>query len=216
MKDDRKIKIIVVDDHPILLYGIVAALRKYDAHIEVAGSVSSGTELLDKLREGAHPDLILLDILMPGMSGIDVAELMQQEFPDINILMFSSEGNNETIIEAAQRGVKGFVTKTEPIETLINAIETVGHGYTFFGDDMARLIEIAHSEKRPEDSIFTPRELDVVVHCCDGLLSKEIADRLNISQRTVENHKANIFRKLGISTTVELVKYAIKAGIIKL
>lgn len=214
MAGPESIKILLVDDHPLMLLGIRSMLEGIPG-MEVAGTAASGTEGFEKAAT-LKPDVMMLDIFMPGMDGIELARHMRAEMPDIALLVLSSDTSAATLETLLSIGIDGFLPKTSPKETMVAAIRSVAAGYEFFGTDTARLIERIHLAKNSSDSLFTPRELDVIRLSCQGLQYKEIADHLGIKYLTVVTIKNNIFRKLGINNTVELVLYAIKKDLITL
>ncbi|MCR4825006.1 MAG: response regulator transcription factor [Bacteroidales bacterium] len=184
-----------------------------------------GLEVTDTARDGAdafekavrlRPDVMVFDIVMPVMSGIELARRMRAEQPDTALLALSSDSSVATLEPLLQIGIDGFLPKTADDRTIVDAIRSVAAGYEYFGTDIARLIERISLAKRASDTLFTPRELDVIRLSCKGLQYKEIADELGIKYLTVVTIKNNIFRKLGINNTVELVLYAIKKNLITL
>jgi len=211
-----KTNIIIVDDHKMFRMGIKLMLAEYE-DIEVVGEASNGNELLQML-EKTKPDLVLLDIIMPdGMDGIETARRLNNNYPDIKILMLSSENSRDVINELINIGINGFISKKacDGGAELANAIRSVVSGLEYFGRDITQILySVFVSRKAAGMPELTAREKEIIALCREGLQSKEIADRLIISTRTVDTHKNNIFRKLGINNTVELVRYAMKAGII--
>lgn len=209
-----KTRIIIADDHPIFLLGLRTMLEAEEG-IEVVSTAEDGEEAVRNILE-LRPDVAVLDIMMPRMSGTEAAAAIKASDPDIGILMLSADTTQSTVEHMLDIGVDGFISKFTTGREIVNAVKTVAEGYNYFGADIARIIERLHSAKNVGDSIFTPRELDVIRLSCEGLQYKEIADRLMIKTKTVDNIKANIFHKLGINNTVELVRYAIQKGIISL
>ena len=159
---------------------------------------------------------MLLDIVMPGMDGIELARRMREEQPDVALLVLSSDTSIATLDPLLHIGIDGFLPKTSDEHAMLAAIRSVADGYEYFGTDIARLIDRISFAKGASDSMFTPRELDVIRLSCKGLQYKEIAGELGIKYLTVVTIKNNIFRKLGINNTVELVLYAIKKELISL
>ena len=207
--------VFIVDDHQLFRMGTRLALNG-KMGIEIAGEAASGKELFAAL-EKQTPDIILLDIMLPDMSGVEIARKLKQEKPEIKVLMLSAEDPKTVIEEILEIGVEGYISKASPMEEVEYAIASVMNDLEYFGRDISKIIyEVITSKKKQtaEQPSFTPRELEIIQLCCDGFLSKEIAFRLEISYRTVENHKNNIFRKLGINNRVELAKYAIKYQLI--
>lgn len=205
-------RIVIVDDHPIFLTGLCRALGKYP-DIDIVGTGCDGTEALQLVAD-LNPDTLVLDIVMPKMNGIEVVRALREKGRDIHTLILSSDTAEDTIGTLVETGIDGFISKQSTEEDIVTAIRNVTAGYEYYGADIARLIKRVKNAKDVSDSIFTPRELDIVRLSCKGLEYKEIARELNIGMRTVETHKNNIFRKLGINNTVELVLYAIREGII--
>lgn len=209
-----KTRTIIADDHPMFLLGLRTMLEA-EGSVEVVATAEDGAEAVDKVRE-LEPEVALLDIMMPVMSGTEAATIIKNEYPDTGILMLSADTTQATVEQLLGIGVDGFISKFTTGREILNAVKTVAAGYNYFGADIATIIERLHSAKNVGDSIFTPRELDVIRLSCEGLQYKEIADRLMIKTKTVDNIKSNIFHKLGINNTVELVRYAIQKGIISL
>lgn len=209
-----KIRVLVVDDHPLMLIGISAMLQGVP-DIEVVGTASDGASAFEKAAE-LKPDVMLSDVVMPGMDGVELASRMRAELPDIALLMLSSDSSPATMEKLLRIGIDGFLPKTSDNATLVDAIRSVAAGYEYFGADTARLIERISTAKKASESLFTPREMDVIRLSCKGLQYKEIAGELGIKYLTVATIKNNIFNKLGINNTVELVLYAIKKNLITL
>lgn len=214
--DNKKIKLIIVDDHTLMRIGIKMSLTKYSPQIEIIAEASSADELFSTL-EHLTPDIILLDIAMPQVSGIEAAAKLRQSYEEIKILMLSAQTTENDICTLLQIGIDGFVSKQVPVDELAQAIFAIYDGETYYGKDVANIIRDIHNAQQYSKSFnFTDREMEVIKLCCEGLLSKEIAYKLNLSTRTVETHKSNIFKKMGINNSVELVRYAIHNGIIKI
>lgn len=211
----EKIKAIIVDDHPLIRMGIKMELTSTD-NICVVGEASSGLELL-KLLESTTPDIVLLDILMPEMSGIEAAKILKEKHSDIKILIISAESTEETITALIGLGVEGFISKNAKPNEIAKAITSIINGDNYYGDEFSNLLYKINNAKLDENTIeLTSRENEIVQLLCDGLSAKEIAAKLFITHRTVELHKENIFKKLGFRNSIELVKYAIKNKIVEI
>lgn len=210
------INVILVDDHPLMRLGVKASLMSYKDEINVAGEASSADELFSILPD-KKVDVVLLDIQMPGMSCEDAVRKLKKDFPKLKILILSSINEDEIIYRLIKVGIDGFVPKTTNIEKIKTAIRNVYSGLSYYGVDITKIMGRSNQDT-PSSSLaeLTEREKEVIVLCCDGLLSKEIASRLNISHRTVEMHKSNVFKKLGINNTIELLKWSIEHGFVKL
>ena len=208
------IRILICDDHPLMLFGIRSMLENRPGLV-VCGTARNGEEAFEQASL-LRPDVLLFDIVMPGMDGIELARRMRAELPDVALLVLSGDASAATLEPLLRIGIDGFLPKTAGDRTIEDAIRSVTSGYEYFGADIARLIERISLAERAADSLFTPRELDVIRLSCKGLQYKEIADELGIKYLTVVTIKNNIFRKLGINNTVELVLYAIKKNLITL
>lgn len=206
--------IALLDDHQLVRIGVATTLRNTKHTITI--SVATADELFDALHQGTPCDILLLDILLPGMNGIEVAKRMRNEYPKIKIIVLSVDSREYTLIQLLQIGIDGFVSKRGTQDEVVRAIDSVENGVPFYGRDIAILIRDISDAKlnKQNTAALTKRELEIIQACCDGLLGKEIAEKLNISLRAVNSHKTNIFNKLGISSSVELVRFAIEHGII--
>ena len=215
----KKIKIIIVDDHRLFRMGLKAIISAGHPDILVAGEAGCGKELFEILPT-TPADMVLLDINLPDMSGVEIASCLRYHYPNIKILAVSAEDAIETIQSMVEAGIDGFVSKQkgDPDE-LINAIRTVAEGLDYYGRDVAPFIYGVYVSKKKTTDItaeFTDREREVIIACREGLLCKEIADRMGISINTINTYKKRIFQKLGINTTVEIVQYATKKGIVRM
>lgn len=206
--------IALLDDHQFVRIGVATTLRNTKHTITI--SVATADELFNALLQGSPCDILLLDILLPGMNGIEVAKRMRSEYPKIKIIVLSVDSREYTLIQLLQIGIDGFVSKRGTQDEVVRAIDYVEKGVPFYGRDIAILIRDISDAKlnKQNTAALTKRELEIIQACCDGLLGKEIAEKLNISLRAVNSHKTNIFNKLGISSSVELVRFAIEHGII--
>ena len=212
------ITVILVDDHELFRLGVRAAIASRHPDICITGEAESGEELF-RLLESTAADILLLDIILPDMSGIEIARRLKKERPELKILAISSENTAAVTQALLDVGINGFISKRmSGVDDLANAIRSIMSGFEYFGKDISDIIyRIYVSKKKTAEATaeFTEQEKKIIELCRDGLPSKQIADRLCISPRTVENHKNNIFRKLGINSTVEMVQYAMKNGIIR-
>ncbi|MDR1368553.1 MAG: response regulator transcription factor [Dysgonamonadaceae bacterium] len=214
------IKVILADDHALFRLGVKGGLSgNRFPDIQIVGEAEYGASLF-ALLENTVADIVLLDILLPDISGIEVARRLRIDHPAVKILAISSENSTETVRALLEIGIDGFISKRQgnPDE-LADAIRSIMNGLEYFGSDISAIIyKIYVSKKKTTDATpeFTEREREIIHLCSKGLLSKEIAGRLNISPRTVDCHKKNIFEKLDLHNTMEVVQYALKHGIISL
>ena len=218
-----KIKVLLVDDHQIVRDGIFALLIK-EREIEIVGEASNGDELFEKLKF-IKPNIIILDISLPKMSGIEIAEILTKDYPDIHIIIFSSYTDEETIYKSIRAGAKGFLPKDSVRGDLIEAIKKVNQGFEYLSKKIPNTIiidYIKNSENKKNKynnsklSNLTKREKEILKLIADGLSYKEIGEKLFISVRTVETHKNNMLQKLDLKSTIDLVKFAIKNELINL
>jgi two-component system, NarL family, nitrate/nitrite response regulator NarL len=211
------IKVLIADDHPVVRKGLQICLAK-QGKMKVVGEAADGDEALRKARE-LSPDVVLMDISMPGMNGLAVTEVLRKEAPDMKVLILSVHSNKDYIFRVIQAGAHGYVSKEAPPEELVSAIESVYAGEPHFSEDIARaaLNEFVSSGgKREPFAQLTSREREVLVLIAEGRSNKEIADRLGIGVRTIETHRERIMRRLGIHSVAGLTKYAIANGLISL
>jgi len=213
------IKVLIVDDQEFFRMGVRTGIEHRHPDICVVGEAQSGTELFLLLQTVAV-DLVLLDIRLPDMSGVDIARRLKTERPDLNILVLSSEDSVTVIKQMLDIGIEGFISKRHGgVDEYADAIRSIMQGVYYFGKDISGIIYNLYVSIKKTTEVtaeFTDQEKRIIELCRDGLSGKGIADRLYISLRTVNNHKNNIFRKLGINSTAEMVHYALKHGIIRL
>jgi len=214
------IKIIVVDDHPLFRMGIKSIFSITDSGILVTGEADCGEALFHLLSSSTKADVILLDINLPDISGVDIAYRLKKEYPDIKILTVSAENTSDTVKAMIDAGIDGFISKRKgDTNELVEAINSVMDGLEYFGKDIAAIIYDIYVSKKKQPIVtdeFSDREKEIILACKEGLLSKEIASKLDISINTVNTHKKRIFQKLGINSTIEMVQYALKNGIIRM
>ena len=213
------INVILVDDHELFRLGVRTAIETRHSDMHIVGEAESGEELFALLAEVAA-DIVLLDIALPDMSGVEIAKRLKNERPTIKILAISSE-NAPTVVQAMlDTGIEGFISKRHGgVDTFAEAIRSIVQGVEYFGKDISEIIYRIYVSKNKTAEIvseFTQQEKRIIELCREGLPAKLIAERLNISIITVDNHKSDIFRKLGINNTMEMVQYALKKGIIRI
>lgn len=211
------IKVLVADDHPVVRKGLQSCLSR-QGHIRCVGEAADGDEALRKARE-LKPDVVLMDITMPGLNGLAVTEVLRKEAPEVKVLVVSVHRNKDSIFRVIQAGAHGYVSKEAPSEEVLRAIQSVHEGEPFFSEEIARaaLNEfITSGGKKEPFSQLTSREREVLVRIAEGLSNKEIADRLGIGVRTIETHRERIMRRLNIHSVAGLTKYAIANGLVSL
>jgi len=212
MTISTSIRVLLVDDHMLVLDGLQARLE-LEADINIVGTAANGLEALEKAKV-LSPDLVLMDVSMPILNGLEATKRFRNEQQNIKILMLSMHYDKEYILSVIQAGANGYVLKDVSSEELIQAINTVYQGGTYFSSKATDLLFGQFSSAPQEEESLTPRESAVLAEVANGLSNKEIAQRLNISVRTVETHRQNIKRKLDIHSSAGLVKYAIEHNLI--
>ncbi|MEI6695272.1 MAG: response regulator transcription factor [Bacteroidota bacterium] len=215
----NRIKIVLVDDHRLFLDGIKSLLSEIE-FIDIIGEASGGNEVLNLL-DNLKPDLIMMDISMKGLSGIEVSKQITALYPDIKIIILSMHTNEEFVMNAIKAGAKGYLSKETTKEELLDAIQIVHAG----GESYSKLISDnflkSYVKKFKAEQILidnktlTQREIEILKLAVVGLSNKEIADKLFISMKTVDSHKNNIMQKLKLKNTAEMVLYAVKNKLIE-
>ncbi len=224
----KPIKIIIVDDHALFRIGERAVITEDLPDAQILAEYSSGEELLVHLQSGVLPDIVLLDIVLEGMTGVEVAKVLKEKYPDIKIIILSSEIEPALVVELLDIGINAYLSKLSVKKDLVNAIRSVNKGNLFYGKNIAHIIydSVAAVENKKEKKTLwrrkekkcelSDREEQIIRLFCDGFSMKEIAEKLSVSKRTIENHKSNIMKKMDFKTSVDIIKYAVKHGIIKL
>lgn len=209
----KKIRALLVDDHMLVLDGLQARLE-LETNIDVVGTASNGLEALQKSAE-LKPDLVLMDVSMPILNGLEATKRFKAEQPCVKILMLSMHNDKEYILSLIQSGANGYVLKDVSSDELVQAINTVHQGGTYFSSGASDSLFSASTVSHQCEAL-TKREMAVLKEVAIGLSNKEVAQSLNISVRTVETHRQNIKNKLDIHTSAGLIKYALANQLIDL
>ncbi len=212
------IRVLLVDDHPLVIDGIQARLED-EGGIEVVGRANNGQEAI----EAAHnlkPDVVLMDISMPVMNGLEATKVLQQQMPETRVLILSMHDNREYMVQLIQSGAKGYILKDVSAAEMVSAVETVYRGGTYFSSSASQTLFSQFDQPQVAEpastSVLTPRESMVLRLLAEGSNNKEIAKALGISVRTVETHRQNIKSKLNIQTAAGLTRYAIENDLVQL
>ena len=212
----NRINVVIVDNYKLFRKSLRLNFETRYPDLFIAGEAESATEFFGLL-ENIDVDIVLLDINLPDISGIEIARLLKSERPEVKILAISADTSTATIEEMLRTGVEGFLSKENCNGgTIAEAIHSIMQGSDYFGADLSDSIRRTYTTVRKTTKLtdeFTEQEKRIIELCHEGLPAKLIADRLGIAAKTVEWHKSNIFDKLGIHSTYELIKYAEKNGI---
>lgn len=208
----KTIKIILTDDHQIVIDGLKAVLETAP-DIQIIGAALNGKVLL-QLLQTLTPDLILLDISMPIMDGLETAAKVKEQYPQVKILILTTHASPHKIKQILKLGVEGYILKDTGRAGLLNAIHTIMQGQTYVDLRVTESLVQSYQPQQKPLGQLTKREKEITQLIAQGKSTKEVAQALFISPLTVETHRKNIFSKLGIHKTAELVKYAIREGLI--
>ena len=214
-----KIRLLLVDDHEIVRAGL-RMLFMAEQDMQIVGEVSSAEEALQAMRRHA-PDVVLMDVAMPGMSGIEATRRIKEAKPDVAVLALTMHEDEQYFFEMLNAGASGYIPKRAAPDDLVSAIWVVSQGNVFLYPTLAKLLVkdfLQRSESGTERKVdeLTPREREVLTYIAEGYTNRQIAEALVISHKTVDRHRENIMRKLSLHSRVELVKYAIEKGLITL
>ena len=208
---NQPLRIFLVDDHKLIRDGIRAMLLG-NLSYKVVATAGNAEEFFSKLEE-ATPDICVLDIQLPGKSGVEIAEWLKDKHPKIKILILTALKEDAPVKQCRDIGVEGMISKDSGKDTYLEALEALKAGRTFYAGQFTELLLKASQGKSDQLALLSDRELDFIKAFSRGLSHKQIADHLNISPRTVEVHKKNCMDKLGFKSDVDLVKFAIKEGL---
>ena len=214
----QKIRVLVVDDHTIVRDGICALLA-LAGDIEVVGEATNGNEAIDKVRE-LNPDVVLMDIAMPIMGGLDATRRINKESPNTKVLVLTQYDDKEYFFPVLESGALGFISKAAASSELIAGIRSVYKGDSYLSPSVAKLLvenyqnTVGKNPRKDPYNKLTEREREVFKLLAEGHSTQKIAEMLVITPKTAEGHKTNLMAKLGVHNRVDLVKYAIRKGII--
>jgi DNA-binding NarL/FixJ family response regulator len=210
------INVLIADDHPLIREGLSKILSLND-DIKIIGEARDGREAV-KMTMKTHPDVVLMDINMPHMNGIEAARVIKSELPQTGIIALTIHDDQEYIDEMIESGVSGFLLKDVEPETLVQSVREVSKGKSLFEEDHRGKKTADRKTYLKRDGLeeLTRRELDVLQLIAKGMCNKDIAESLFISEKTVKNHLTNIFRKINVDDRTQAALFAIKKGIVKL
>jgi DNA-binding NarL/FixJ family response regulator len=209
----KKIKVMLVDDHQIILDGLKSLLENAD-EIQVVATANNGNEALNALKL-LTVDVILMDIDMPKLNGIDATRQIHEKYKDVKVIMLTMHSESTMIKNLIEIGAHGYLLKNSSKEELLDAIYKVAKGEKYFSSEVT--LSLLHPQKSKTSDIkidFTQREIEIIQLLADGLTNKEIGDKLFISHRTVDTHRTNIMKKVGVNNVAGLISFAIKNSLV--
>lgn len=211
------IDILLADDHHIVRQGLRALLES-DSHFRLVGEAGDGIEAV-RLTERLKPDVLITDVMMPGLNGLEVTRQVTKSVPRTRVIILSMYTNDAYVLEALKNGASGYVLKDSQASDLIQAVREVAAGRRYLSPPLSERALDLYAKKLedvPEDpyEMLTTREREVLQMVAEGRTSAEIAERLFISPRTAEGHRANVMRKLGLQNQAELIRFALKRGVL--
>jgi len=209
---NKKYRVIIADDHSLFRQGLKLILMELN-DIEVIADVPNGKELVE-IAGILEPDLVIMDINMPFLNGIEASKILARDHPEIKILVVSMYGDEQYYNSVIENGVKGFILKDADNSELKTAVRDILNGKTYFSQEL--LLRLIRSKQTPANINLTSREQEILELICQGLGTAEISAKLFLSDRTIDNHKANLFAKTGCKSSLSLVLFAIKNNLVSL
>jgi len=213
----EKLRIIIVDDHEFFRSGVKMVINKLK-YAKVVAEASNGKEFLEVIKD-KEADIILMDIEMPIMNGIEATKKALEDYPDLKVVALTMFNDEEYIDRMVDAGASGFLLKNISKEILDQALQSIASGNTYYSPELWEYFskKISQEKKAGEmEQQFTKREMEILTLICDGLSNKEIADKLFISERTVVGHKSNLLAKTNTKSTIGLLSYAIKNRLVEI
>jgi DNA-binding NarL/FixJ family response regulator len=207
-------RVVIVDDHPVTRDGLRAALGTAD-DVQIVGEASSGEEAVKAVND-LEPDIVFMDVRMPGMNGIEATRAIRQEKPDTRVILFTVDESRASIAEAIQAGVSGYLLKDVGVDELVNAARLALEGKAVIHPTLTQAFieEVRLVERKPEAPL-SRREIEILQRVAYGATTKEVADKLGISPHTVKTHLERIFEKLGANDRAQAVAIAIRQGVVE-
>lgn len=208
-EEKRDIRVLIADDHNVVRRGLAALLSDPKYGILVVGEAGDGRSVVERARD-LQPDVVLMDLFMPGMDGIEATRLIHQADERVRILVLTSSGDEAQVVKALQAGASGYLLKDASPDELVNALQSVFYGRLSISHELAQKVILATAAEAPEPpgDPLTDREWDVLEYVEQGMSNKQIALQLSISTTTVRTHVSNVLRKLGLENRTQLALYA--------
>ncbi len=207
-------RIVIADNHTLFAQGL-RSLVEQQSDFEVVGDAIDGREAVQRARE-LQPDVILMDVVMPGLNGFDATRIIRAEAPNVRVLALSMHVDKRYVIGMLEAGAAGYVPKDASFEEVARAIRAVARGQGYLSPSIAGVVVEGYTQRSEASAPLSLREREVLQLLAEGATPREIARRLHISVKTVETHRRNLLAKLGLETVADLVRYAIREGITSL
>ena len=209
----KKIRVLIVDDHAVLRAGL-RTLLNLQPDMEVAGEAAEGLEALERVKR-LEPDVVLMDITLPGMEGLEVTKKLKKTHPNVKVLILTMHEDRRYLYSALKAGASGYVVKRAADTELIDAIRAAHRGDVFLHPSMARIVAEDYVEQGATEQGLSDREREVLRLIAEGCTYKEMAKLLTVSVKTIETYRESIKGKLGLNTRAELVRYALEKGLLR-
>ena len=210
------IRVLIADDHTLVRESLVGLLQA-DGDVQVVAQAANGLETLEQAL-ATHPDIVVTDLTMPGLNGIEVVRRLCESLPNTRVLVLTMHQEDEYVLQAVRAGASGYLVKDSAASELLAAVRSLQLGRGYFGPQASKALaeQLQHPERVVDDPYgrLTPREREVFHLIAEGLTTKEIARKLGTSTKTAENHRTRVLGKLGVRNTAELVRYALRRGLL--
>lgn len=211
----NRVRVLIADDHTLVRESLVGVLEA--GNVQVVAQAADGIETVERALE-TRPDVVIVDISMPRLNGIEVVRRLREALPETRVLVLTMHEEEEYVLHVVRAGASGYLVKDSPAAELIAAVHSLHAGRGYFGPQAAKTLaeQVQHPDRVVDDpyGVLTPREREVFHLIVEGLTTKEIARRLDISAKTAENHRARVLDKLNVRNTAELVRYAVRRGLL--
>ncbi len=209
-------RVLIADDHTMVRESLISVLQA-ESDIQVVAQAADGIEALEKAIL-TRPDVVIADLSMPRLNGIEVVRRLREALPDTKVLVLTMHQEDEYVLQAVRAGASGYLVKDSPAAELLAALRSLHAGHGYFGPQAAKTLvdQLQHPERTQDDPYgrLTPREREVFHLIAEGMTTKEIARQLDISVKTAENHRGRVLEKLAVRNTAELVRYASRKGLL--
>lgn len=210
------IRVLIADDHTLVRQSLVGLLQA-DGDVQVVAQAANGLETLEQAA-ATRPDIVVTDLTMPGLNGIEVVRRLRESLPNTRVLVLTMHQEDEYVLQAVRAGASGYLVKDSAASELLAAVRSLQLGRSYFGPQASKALaeQLQHPERVVDDPYgrLTPREREVFHLIAEGLTTKEIARKLGTSTKTAENHRTRVLGKLGVRNTAELVRYALRRGLL--